>query len=187
MSPSTCSPGAAYAPAVPSPLNPRSQEEEALGLRRRRLGRAMTRRSTATNPAQKLLRLKAADAWRSQVLRREVARYERRALEAIAARQTKPSAAGPDQAAREDLSAVDRVAAGSPSDERTAPAEDKGQRQTRPPPQHHQLQQQQHEYLFHMPDLGFFTPRRVVLAVGMKRMLPFLQSREALRCPETAS
>lgn len=34
-------------------------------------------------------------------------------------------------------------------------------------------------YMFHqMPDLGFFTPRKVVLAVGMMRALPSLRAEE---------
>lgn len=34
-------------------------------------------------------------------------------------------------------------------------------------------------YMFHqMPDLGFFTPRKVVLAVGMMRALPSLRAQE---------
>lgn len=31
------------------------------------------------------------------------------------------------------------------------------------------------QYMFHMPDLGFFTPWRVVLAIGRMRMLPSLE------------
>ena len=46
--------------------------------------------------------------------------------------------------------------------------------------------QQQQQYLFHMPDLGFFTPRRVVLAVGRMRMLPSLRMDSFLRQGDTA-
>ncbi len=74
---------AAYTPSVPSPLNPKSQDEAAQALRARRAARAL-RRNMGMSPAQRLLRYKAAEAWRSEATRRELAKWERRAAEATA-------------------------------------------------------------------------------------------------------
>ncbi|KAL3955799.1 hypothetical protein ACCO45_011362 [Purpureocillium lilacinum] len=157
---------AAYTPSVPSPLNPKSQDEAAQALRARRAARAL-RRNMGMSPAQRLLRYKAAEAWRSEATRRELAKWERRAAEATARQQTKPASLRPDRKTKGDA-----PVAGTPDYIDAEGEELEGQ--------------QQQQYLFHMPDLGFFTPRRVVLAVGRMRMPPSLRMDSFLRQGDTA-
>ena len=58
-----------YKPKFPSPLNPRAQTA-------RLRPRAHARREVDVSPAQRLLRYKAAEAWRSHVLMREAMERE---------------------------------------------------------------------------------------------------------------
>ncbi|POR36305.1 Uncharacterized protein TPAR_03487 [Tolypocladium paradoxum] len=173
--PSTSHTGAAYVPLIPSPLNPRSQEEAALALRRRSNSRKM-HKSIGMSSAQRLLRHNAAEAWRSQALRREVMLYERRAIEAITARQVKTATLRPD---RRPIEVTPLSRLGSlryelePGDGGTDGKQEEHENQEEE--EEVQRQQQQQQYMFHMPDLGFLTPRRVVLAISRARMRPWLQ------------
>ncbi|KAM0431933.1 hypothetical protein ACHAPT_005188 [Fusarium lateritium] len=80
-----------YAPVIPSPLNPTNHgPENNYGpgriVRRRRNGRAAVRRSHPASHTltQRLLRIKAAEAWRGHVLSAQVAQYESAAAAAAA-------------------------------------------------------------------------------------------------------
>lgn len=67
-----------YKPEYSSPLNPSRDTQP----RRNR-----QRRNVSTSPAQRLLRYKAAEAWRSHVLLQEAKEYERVLMETIASRE----------------------------------------------------------------------------------------------------
>lgn len=60
---------------IPSPLNPFAPP------RRRR--HSPYRGRIPMSPSEKLLRRKAAEAWRTEIIYRQVAAYERQAVEAI--------------------------------------------------------------------------------------------------------
>ncbi|UNI21604.1 hypothetical protein JDV02_007579 [Purpureocillium takamizusanense] len=167
---------AAYRPIVPSPLNPRSQEGAAQALRTRRVTRAL-RRNVGMSPAQRLLRYKAAEAWRSEATRRELAKWEKRAAEATARQQIKSASLRPEWKTRrkihcepENRNDDDKENRGEDGSENAEGEGFDGRQQ----------------YLFQMPDLGFFTPRRVVLAVGRLRMLPSLRMHNFVRYGDTA-
>lgn len=75
----------AYAPVIPSPLNPTSHGPGGnnygpgrIVRRRRSRGAAAARRSHPASHTltQRLLRVKAAEAWRGHVLSAQVAQYE---------------------------------------------------------------------------------------------------------------
>lgn len=186
--------GTAYEPLVPSPLNPRSCEGDALALRRRRNGCGSgktARRSCTTaanmSPAQRLLRHKAAQAWRLQASRREALRIRQvrasrrpfSSQDGLTARGTgkiKVASPIPDSYPYEVDDGVSQVSpSGGTHDERQSsePKQCGGQeREPRPP---------HYDYLLRMPGVGFFTPQRMVLAVGMKRMLPLVSPHDVLR------
>jgi hypothetical protein len=150
----------AYAPAVASPLNPTrgsssssdsssspsspsstTSAKPAYAHLRRRGKNA--RKFTSVSPTQRLLRQKAAEAWRGELLRRQAARSEVRKIQA--------------QAAQKALEArIQKVLTEAPSSKPLI--ELPGSRNNGPQP-----------YAFHMPDVGFFTPRKVVLAMGRIR------------------
>lgn len=64
-----------HVPLIPSPLNPFAPP-------RRRRG-PKWRARTSLSPSEKLLRRKAAEAWKHEIIYRQVAEYERRAIEAM--------------------------------------------------------------------------------------------------------
>ncbi|PHH75405.1 hypothetical protein CDD82_4459 [Ophiocordyceps australis] len=53
-----------YAPCIPSPLSPRRQDQDILALRQTRCNERPARKRVAISPPQRLLRCKAAAAWR---------------------------------------------------------------------------------------------------------------------------
>ena len=78
-----------YAPVIPSPLNPTNHgPENNYGpgrIVRRRRNRATRRNHPASHTlTQRLLRVKAAEAWRGHVLSAQVAQYESAAAAALA-------------------------------------------------------------------------------------------------------
>lgn len=64
-----------YAPLIPSPLNPISYGPDGCSTRasRRRRGQSVRRRPTSHTLAQRLMRSKAAEAWRGHVLSSQLA------------------------------------------------------------------------------------------------------------------
>lgn len=87
----------------------------------------------------------------------------------------KAAAPRPELCPREvvDISAVSTV--GGPRDERE-PAEEK----RRAAPDEGEPRAPHYDYLFRMPEVGFFTPQRLVLAMGAKRMMPLASPHEVL-------
>lgn len=92
-----CSPQSTYAPLVPSPLNPAIfpssarnslRVGEALPFRMRPVPVPTPVQATKRRPgpSEKLLRRKAAEAWKMEALHRQVVEYEKQALGALMAK-----------------------------------------------------------------------------------------------------
>ncbi|KID79148.1 uncharacterized protein G6M90_00g022680 [Metarhizium brunneum] len=129
-----------YEPEFPSPLNPRRTTPV-------RAREARARTNVSVSPTQRLLRYRAAEAWRSHKMLQEAREYERRLRETIAWRE---EAAGLRADGKRQL--LDGL------DGRDARAEQGEQGET--------------EHQSHGPALSFLTPRRVALAVGLMRRFP---------------
>lgn len=70
-----------YAPMVSSPLNPSTPTSKA------RNGPPTTRGRTQVSPSERLLRKKAAEAWTTEIVYRQVVAYERQALATLTAKR----------------------------------------------------------------------------------------------------
>ncbi|VUC25330.1 unnamed protein product [Clonostachys rosea] len=79
-----------YAPIFSSPLNPTSSED-GQAKRARSPHPASARCKRMPSPSQRLMRKKAAEAWKSEALQRQVAEYERQTLEALSAKRPSPA------------------------------------------------------------------------------------------------
>ncbi|KAI9171084.1 hypothetical protein HJFPF1_00563 [Paramyrothecium foliicola] len=169
----------AHAPPVSSPLNPNRNASTAAAspastsppttakstpahIKRRSKS---SRKYTPVSPTQKLLRQKAADAWRAELLRRQAARCEARKVQALAAQKAMEAR-------------IQKILQEAPA--KKQPAGVPG------------CANEPQPYAFHMPDVGFFTPTKVVLAMGLMRRsslsatAPSLANDSFLRVPMTA-
>lgn len=90
-----CSAQSTYAPLVPSPLNPaifpsnarnNVRVSEMMPSRTRPMPGAPVQAKRRPGPSEKLLRRKAAEAWKMEALHRQVVEYERQALGALMAK-----------------------------------------------------------------------------------------------------
>ncbi|KAF5624872.1 WD40 YVTN repeat-like-containing protein [Fusarium sp. NRRL 52700] len=150
-----------YAPVFPSPLNPTTHGPEnkyatASGriVRRRRSRRGPPGSHTLT---QRLLRVKAADAWRGHVLSAQVVQYEY-AEAAVMGYKAPPKSRNclysmpglKNLGLNLSLSDAHRIASN-----------------------------------IRLPDLTCLRTRRMVLAMGLVGLLPALKVREMLRAAET--
>jgi hypothetical protein len=144
----------AFAPAVSSPLNPGRDASAPVSApfkpttplhvrRRSKTGR----KCTSVSPTQRLLRQKAADAWKAQLMSRQAARSEARKVQALAAQKALEAR-------------IQKILTAKPSS-------------VKPPVLQAGNGNGPQPYAFHMPDVGFFTPTKVVLAMGrMRRAVP---------------
>ncbi|KAG8422580.1 hypothetical protein J3459_010253 [Metarhizium acridum] len=128
-----------HEPEFPSPLNPRRTAPV-------RARQARARTNVSVSPTQRLLRYRAAEAWRSYKMLQEAREYERRLMETIASRE----------------------AAGLRPDGKTQPLDGLEGRHVKA----EQGEQGEAEHQFHVPALSFLTPRRVALAAGLMRRFP---------------
>ncbi|CAH0015415.1 unnamed protein product [Clonostachys rhizophaga] len=81
-----------YTPIFSSPLNPSSSSEDGQAKRTKPTPNpASTRCKRMPSPSQRLMRKKAAEAWKSEALQRQVAEYERQTLEALSAKSPSPA------------------------------------------------------------------------------------------------
>jgi hypothetical protein len=164
----------AFAPAVSSPLNPGRDASAPVSApfkpttplhvrRRSKTGR----KCTSVSPTQRLLRQKAADAWKAQLMSRQAARSEARKVQALAAQKVSPRRSlilSPDKTLilfPQALEArIQKILTAKPSS-------------VKPPVLQAGNGNGPQPYAFHMPDVGFFTPTKVVLAMGrMRRAVP---------------
>ncbi|KAF4459167.1 WD40 YVTN repeat-like-containing domain [Fusarium albosuccineum] len=154
-----------YAPVIPSPLNPTNHGPEnncgAGRVVRRRRSRGSRRGPPGSHTlTQRLLRIKAAEAWRGHVLSAQVAQYESAAAAAAAAhaasKGSKSRSCCPPLPAIKSLglsfSLTDahRIANG-----------------------------------LRLPDLSCLKTRRMLLAMGLMGVLPALKVRDMLRHAES--
>ncbi|KAF5020770.1 hypothetical protein F66182_7198 [Fusarium sp. NRRL 66182] len=150
-----------HAPVCPSPLNPTNHGPENVGtrhspsriVRRRRSRRGPPGSHTLT---QRLLRVKAAEAWRGHVLSAQVAQYESAAIAAMALRGAKSRNCCPSMPGLKNLglnfslSDAHRIASS-----------------------------------IRLPDLSCLKTRRMLLAMGLVGLLPALKVRDMLRAAES--
>ncbi|CEI69149.1 hypothetical protein FVEN_g4090 [Fusarium venenatum] len=151
-----------YAPVFPSPLNPTSHGPEnkygAVRIARRRRSRPGRRGPPGSHTlTQRLLRVKAADAWRGHVLSAQVTQYECAEAAAIGViRQTKNRNCCSSMSGLKNfglnfsLSDAHRIAS-----------------------------------RISLPDLSCLKTRRILLAMGLVGLLPALKVRDALRAAES--
>ncbi|KAF4950985.1 hypothetical protein FSARC_13023 [Fusarium sarcochroum] len=150
-----------HAPVFPSPLNPTNHGPEnkygPARIVRRRRSRAGRRTPPGSHTlTQRLLRVKAADAWRGHVLSAQVAQYESAAAAAMAVQEPKSRNCCPSMPGLKNLglnfslSDAHRIASS-----------------------------------IRLPDLSCLKTRRMLLAMGLVGLLPALKVRDMLRAAES--
>ncbi|KAL6913545.1 hypothetical protein ACHAPO_003290 [Fusarium lateritium] len=151
-----------YAPVFPSPLNPTSHGPEnkygAVRIARRRRNRPGRRGPPGSHTlTQRLLRVKAADAWRGHVLSAQVTQYECAEAAAMGViRQTK------NRNRRSSMPGLKNFGLNfSLSDAHRVASR------------------------ISLPDLSCLKTRRMLLAMGLVGLLPALKVRDALRAAES--
>ncbi|QUC20259.1 uncharacterized protein UV8b_04500 [Ustilaginoidea virens] len=152
-----------HVPCVSSPLNPYRQKR-ACNVARGASSRTC-HRNVSISPSEALSRHKASEAWRRCTLS-EVREYEGVLDKALMAREGDKAGLKRSSSHR-NLSDVAGLA--GTLGEVTLGSDEK----------QHGLQGR---YRDSMPGLGFLSPRRVALAVGLRRRLPSLGLVEWLRC-----
>ncbi|KYK59377.1 hypothetical protein DCS_00507 [Drechmeria coniospora] len=181
---------AAHVPLIPSPLNPRSQDEAVLEMRRRQRRRTCgaMRRNTGMSPAQRLLRYKAAEAWRSLAMR-EVERLEKNAAAAedVPVRQVFSSLVPPPMAGgrhgltntyrqmRTVMLRPEKTTASGRKSGRHEPETTGTEADDDDDDDEGKEEKEAEQSQFQVPTLGFFALRQVVLSAGMRHMQPLLR------------
>ncbi|PHH65888.1 hypothetical protein CDD81_1257 [Ophiocordyceps australis] len=89
-----------YTPCIPSPLSPRRQDQDILALRQSPCNERPVRKRVAMSPAQRLLRCKAAAAWRELSEMQQAAQYHQQ-VETAPVINVRPLAIGA-QCSRDD-------------------------------------------------------------------------------------
>ncbi|KFH40419.1 hypothetical protein ACRE_089180 [Hapsidospora chrysogenum ATCC 11550] len=160
----------AYTPMVPSPLNPSAPP------RRRRLHHYRGR--IPMSPSEKLLRRKAAEAWRSETMHKQVAQQKRGETRADKFKTVESRLPCPPDA----TSGAQHAKLGRP--QQTPAAED-----------NHAGElcategggTWSYSYLLRFPDLSFLAPRRLVKSIGFWRVFsPPWKLQDLLRSSRTS-
>ena len=166
----TTKPPAAYAPVVPSPLNPEPRSNARITSKSRHRGQC--RRPSSISPAEVLLRYKAARAWKSEALSRRVAQFESEAVAAVAAARDVSCHAPPT---RWHVRWIKDADGGKREEEETKWCTGRLLWETFSQLGLGRAGEEEQWKVFRMPDLIKFNPKRVLVTMGLLHMWPSLQ------------
>lgn len=179
-----CSPQHTYAPVVSSPLNPAinpaivptstgakntANDGETAPARLRPLpGQAKSRPS----PSEKLLRKKAAQAWKSEALHRQVVEYERQALAAIVSKRKGGRNSGSTVAVNENTDNPGRRSGARSSSVSTTDAEEEVADEAAEESEESAAKQKVVRWTMRMQisKLSFLTPTRLIKSLKIARV-----------------
>ncbi|KAH6996295.1 hypothetical protein BKA56DRAFT_152190 [Ilyonectria sp. MPI-CAGE-AT-0026] len=147
-----------YAPLFPSPLNPVSYGSDGSSTRasRRRRGQSVRRRPTSHTLAQRLMRSKAAEAWRGHVLSSQLAQGDN--IGVVRRKAPRNRGCCPSLPDLRSLGLSFSLVGYTRSQEPVI--------------------------RFRLPDLSALTTRRVIMALGLAGVIPALSAQNFLRPAE---